>query len=165
MKFKSLLPALAIAALSGSVSARLPQNGDVSDLQRYKPQQQVSGTIRVYGNNYIPALMKRWQEGFQKFQPGVAFTTNLRGTEAAMAGIPLGVANISLIGREGYRSEIRGFKGRFGYEPLGIEISSGSFGTPHKTFSLEIFAHVSNPFKGLTMDQAQALFGCTGPNG
>jgi phosphate transport system substrate-binding protein len=82
-----------------------------------------------------------------------------------MAGITSGIADISFIGRESYRSEIRGFKGRFGYEPLGIEISSGSFGTPHKTFSLEIFTHASNPLKGLTMDQAQAIFGCTGPNG
>jgi phosphate transport system substrate-binding protein len=165
VKLKSLLPTLAIAALSCSMSAQLPQHRDVSDLQLYRPQQQVSGAIRVYGNNYIPALMKRWEEGFQKFQPGVAFTTKLPGTEAAMAGITSGIADISFIGREGYRSEIQGFKGRFGYEPLGIEISSGSFGTPHKTFSLEIFTHVSNPLKGLTMDQAHAIFGCTGPSG
>jgi phosphate transport system substrate-binding protein len=165
VKLKSLLPTLAIAALSCSMFAQLLQHRDVSDLQPYRPQQQVSGIIRVYGNNYIPALMKRWQLGFQEFQPGVRFTTNLPGTEAAMAGITSGIADISFIGREGYRSEIRGFKGRFGYEPLGIEISSGSFGTPHKTFSLEIFAHGSNPLKGLTMDQAQAIFGCTGPSG
>jgi phosphate transport system substrate-binding protein len=165
VKLKIFLSALAISAVCCSVSAQLPQHRDVSDLHPYQPQQQVSGTIRVYGNNYIPALMKRWEEGFQKFQPGVAFATNLPGTEAAMAGITSGIADISFIGREGYRSEIRGFKGRFGYEPLGIEISSGSFGTPHKTFSLEIFAHASNPLQGLTMDQAQAIFGCTGPRG
>ncbi len=82
-----------------------------------------------------------------------------------MAGITSGIADISFIGREGYRAEINGFKGRFGYEPLGIEISSGSFGTPHKTFSLEVFAHASNPIKGLTMAEAQAIFGCTGPGG
>ena len=80
-----------------------------------------------------------------------------------MAGITSGTADIAFIGREGYRSEIRGFKGRFGYEPLGIEISSGSFGTPHKTFSLEVFAHRSNPIKGLSMAQAEAIFGCAQP--
>jgi phosphate transport system substrate-binding protein len=161
---KSLLPALcAVLLLSSSAIAQLPQHHDVSTLQPYRPQQQVSGVVRVYGNNYIPALMKRWQEGFQKFQPGVTFTTNLPGTEAAMAGITSGIADISFIGREGYRSEIRGFKGRFGYEPLGLEISSGSFGTPHKTFSLQIFTSASNPIKGLTMAQAQAIFGCAGP--
>jgi phosphate transport system substrate-binding protein len=146
-------------------SGQLQQHTDVSSLEPYKPHQQVSGVIRVYGNNYIPALMKRWQQGFQKFQPGVTFSTNLPGTEAAMSGITSGIADIAFIGREGYRSEIRGFKGRFGYEPLGIEISSGSFGTPHKTFSLQIFTHASNPIQGLTMAQAQAIFGCVGPSG
>jgi phosphate transport system substrate-binding protein len=160
-----LFPAACVLLTGLCASAQLPQHTDVSSLEPYKPQQQVSGIIRVYGNNYIPALMKRWQEGFQKFQPGVTFTTNLPGTEAAMSGITSGIADISFIGREGYRSEIRGFKGRFGYEPLGIEISSGSFGTPHKTFSLEIFTHASNPIQGLTMAQAQAIFGCAGPEG
>ncbi len=121
MNFK--LSITAYLLLTGlSVSAQLPQHLDVSGLQPYQPQQQVTGTIRVYGNNYIPALMKRWQDGFQKFQPGVTFTTNLPGTEAAMSGITSGIADISFIGREGYRSEIRGFKGRFGYEPLGIDL-------------------------------------------
>ena len=165
MNLKSLLPALILAAVCTSANAQLPQHLDVSDLQQYQPQQHVAGTLRVYGNNYIPALMKRWQDGFQKFQPDVTFTTNLPGTEAAMAGITSGTADIAFIGREGYRAEINGFKGRFGYEPLGIEISSGSFGTPHKTFSLEVFTHASNPIHGLTMDQAQAIFGCAGPGG
>ena len=162
---KTLLLAFATAVLSLGALAQLPQHRDVSDLQPYNVQQHISGTIRVYGNNYIPELMKRWQQGFQKFQPDVKFTTNLPGTEAAMAGITSGIADIAFIGREGYRAEINGFKGRFGYEPLGIEISSGSFGTPHKTFSLEIFTHASNPLKGLTMAQAQAVFGCAGPGG
>ena len=151
----------ALLLASATAQAQLPQHTDVSGLTPYAPADQpLKGTLRVYGNNYIPALMKRWQEGFQKFHPGVSFTTNLPGTEAAMAGIYSGVADISFIGREGYRSEIRAFKGRFGYEPLGIEISSGSFGTPHKTFSLEIFVNKDNPLPGLTMDQARAIFGC-----
>lgn len=156
--------AVCLMGITG-VFAQLPQHLDVSGVKPYKPQGAVSGVVRVYGNNYIPSLMKRWQEGFQKFQPGVTFTTNLPGTEAAMAGITSGIADISFIGREGYRAEINGFKGRWGYEPLAIEISSGSFGTPHKTFSLEVFVPKTNPIQGLTMAQAQAIFGCAGPNG
>ena len=162
---KLLESVFALAALGPAALAQLPQHRDVSDVQPYGPQQRVRGTIRVYGNNYIPGLMKRWQEGFKKFQPQVTFETNLPGTEAAMAGITSGRADIAFIGREAYRAEMNGFKGRFGYQPLGIEISSGSFGTPHKTFSLEVFTHVSNPLKGLTMAQAQAIFGCAGPDG
>lgn len=163
MKLRSNL-ALCLAVCCSAV-AQLPQHKDVSDLQPYTPQQHVSGVIRVYGNNYIPDLMKRWEGGFRQFQPDVTFVTDLPGTEAAMSGITSGTADIAFIGREAYRAEIRGFKGRFGYEPLGIDISSGSFGTPHKTFSLEVFTHASNPLTGLTMDQLQAIFGCSGSDG
>ncbi|ADW67579.1 PstS family phosphate ABC transporter substrate-binding protein [Granulicella tundricola] len=154
---KTALASLFLAATSAA--AQLPQHHDVSSLTPYTSHQKVSGVIRVYGNNYIPTLMKQWEEGFQNFQPNVTFTTNLPGTEAAMAGITTGIADISFIGREGYRSEINGFKGRWGYLPLGIEISSGSFGTPHKTFSLEVFVNKDNPLPGLTMEQAQEVFG------
>jgi phosphate transport system substrate-binding protein len=109
--------------------------------------------------------MRRWEGGFQKIQPDVTFSTNLPGTETAMAGITSGIADIAFLGREAYPAELSGFKERFGYEPLGLEISSGSFGTPHKTFSLEVFTHASNPLKGLTMTQLQSIFGCAGPDG
>ena len=140
--------------------AQLPQHRDVSSLRAYKPQRQVEGEIRVYGNNYIPALMKKWQDGFQAFQPAVTFTTDLPGSEAAMSGITSGNADIAFIGREGYDAEIEGFQERFGYKPLKVEISSGSFGTSHKTFSLQVFTNASNPLTGLTMDQLRRVFGC-----
>lgn len=145
--------------------AQLPQHHDVSSLTAYQPLEQVAGVVRVYGNNYIPELMKRWQDGFRKYQPRVSFFTNLPGTEAAMAGLYGNAADVVFLGREAYGSEICGFVDRFGYEPLGVEISSGSFGTPHKTFSLQIFVHSSNPLSGITMAQAEAIFGGAGPNG
>ena len=47
----------------------------LKDAKPYVPQQNVSGTIRVWGNNYIPALMKQWENGFSKYQPAVQFET------------------------------------------------------------------------------------------
>ena len=64
MKLRFLLHTLTACAICYSAAAQLLQHRDVSDLQPYKPQQHASGTIRVYGNNYIPALMKSWEEGF-----------------------------------------------------------------------------------------------------
>src|SRR5258708_16268097 len=48
---------------------------------------------------------------------------------------------------------------------LRIERRSGSFGNPHQLFSLEGSTHASNPIEGLTMDQAQAIFGGAGAGG
>ena len=140
------------------------QNEHFSDkLASYKPEVKVAGTVRVYGNNYIPKLVKAWETEFQRFQPGVTFTDNLPGTEAAMAGLYGGVADVVFIGREGYRPEINAFRDRFGYEPLGLEVSSGSFNTPHHTFSLQVFVHSDNPVSQFTMKQCEGIFGAGGP--
>lgn len=132
----------------------------LSQLQPYVPAQQVSGTIRNWGNNYIPGLMQQWEEGFRRFQPGVQFETTLKGTETGVAGVYANIADLGFVGREIYSSEANAFRGRLGYEPLIIEISSGSYATPHKTFSLEVFVHKDNPLRQLTMAQLDAIFGC-----
>jgi phosphate transport system substrate-binding protein len=130
------------------------------DLEPYHPGPAVSGTIRNWGNNYIPALMQDWEDGFRRYHPDVRFETNLKGTEAAVAGLYGGIADLAFVGREVYDAESRGFQNWFGYPPLIIQISSGSYNTPHKTFALMAFVHQENPLSKLTMAQLDAVFGC-----
>jgi phosphate transport system substrate-binding protein len=132
----------------------------LANLRPYHPGQIVSGNIRVWGNNYIPALMKNWEDEFRRFQPNVKFEMRLPGTEAAVAGLYGGIADVVFVGREVYKPERNAFRGHFGYDPLEIQISSGSFATPHKTFSLEVFVHKDNPLSKLTLQQVDAVFGC-----
>jgi phosphate transport system substrate-binding protein len=130
-------------------------------LKPYSPQKQVSGVIRVYGNNYIPSLMQQWETGFRHFQPRIRFETRLPGSEAAMAGLYGGIADLAFIGREGYPSEIHAFEQVMGHPPLGIEISSGSFQTPHKTFALMVFVHKDNPLTKMNMQDLAEIYGCS----
>ena len=118
----------------------------------------MTGTIRNWGNNYIAALMKMWQDGFQKYHPAIRFETNLKGTEAAVAGLHGGIADLAFVGREVYGPESRGFENWFGYQPLVIQISSGSYNTQHKTFALMVFVHKDNPLTKLAMAQLDAVF-------
>ena len=48
-----------------------PDRFDLSDLPHYKPEQQVSGTIRQWGSNYLTdsPLAGYLESAFQKFQP------------------------------------------------------------------------------------------------
>ena len=151
---------VAIAVLATSATLFAAEPDFLANLHPYHPEQMVSGTIRVWGNNYIPGLMKNWEDEFHRFQPNVTFETRLPGTEAAVAGLYGGIADVVFVGREVYTPERNAFKGRFGYDPLEIQISSGSFATPHKTFSLEVFVHKDNPITELTLQQLDAVFGC-----
>lgn len=132
----------------------------LKDLKAYIGSEPVDGTIRIWGNSYIPALVQQWEDGFRRHHPSIKFETTLKGTETAVAGVYGGIADLGFVGREIYASELDAFKERFGYDPLIIEISSGSYNTPHKTFSLEVFVHKSNPVTQLTVAELDAIFGC-----
>jgi len=109
----------------------------LTGLDPYRPQQPVTGTIRSRGNNYTIALMKLWEEGFLKHHPTVRFETTLNGSETAVAGLYGGIADVGFLGREIYQPENEAFEEWFGYKPLGIEVTTGSYDNPHKTFALD----------------------------
>ena len=130
----------------------------LGELTPYHAAQTVTGTIRTWGNPYIPELMQAWQDGFRKHHPEVRFATNMKGTEAAMAGLYAGIADIVFIGREPYRPEIEAFEDWFGYQPTGFKITSGSYATQHKTFALMVYVHKDNPLARLSLSQLDALY-------
>jgi phosphate transport system substrate-binding protein len=66
---------------------------------------------------------------------------------------------VTFIGREAYQPEIDAFKQWFGYEPLGLKITSGSYATQHKTFALMVYVNKDNPLSQLTLPQLDAIYG------
>ena len=150
---------LCFAAALTCLGAAAKELDYLGDLQAYRAAAPVRGTIRVWGNPYIPELVKAWQDGFRKCHPDVTFQTTLKGTEAAMAGLYGGIADVVFIGREPYAPELRAFEDWFGYKPLGLKITSGSFATQHKTFALMVYVHKDNPLAKLNLTQLDAIFG------
>ena len=149
--------ALALAAWAASAAAAPADY--LAALKPYQAASAVSGTIRVWGNPYIPGLVRDWEDGFRRAQPGVAFETRLKGTEAAMAGLYGGIADIAFIGREPYAPELRAYQEWFGYPPVGVKITLGSYATQHKTFALMVYVNKDNPLAGMTLAQLDAIFG------
>ncbi len=122
--------------------------------------QQVSGTIRVWGNDRMQAVMSRWAEGFRHFHPDARVEARLMGTGTAMAGLYTGVAEIALMGRPANSTEIMAFEWVFRYRPLGVQVSTGSLGTPGKSYAPVVLVHRENPLSQLTFAQLDAVFGC-----
>lgn len=55
-----------------------PEERALDGLPHYRPQEQVSGTIRLWGHgapvlDFMGELVNSWEQGFQKFQPNVKF--------------------------------------------------------------------------------------------
>ena len=51
---------------------------DLSDLPAYAPKERITGTIRLWGSNYITDgnLGEYWQKAFEKFHPEVKRGSN-----------------------------------------------------------------------------------------
>jgi len=154
----SVLGLLAVGLAALCAAAAAAPIDYLGALAPYRPSTTVSGTIRVWGNPYIPGLVKDWEQGFQRVQPDVRFETDLRGTEAAMAGLYGGIADVVFIGREPYAPELQAYQEWFGHPPLGVEITSGSYATQHKTFALMVYVNKDNPLAGMTLAQLDAIY-------
>jgi phosphate transport system substrate-binding protein len=132
---------------------------DLRGLSSYRPQQQVQGVIRFWGNDQY-RLIKDWEIDFKELHYEARFLDNLLTTPIAFAGLAAGKADIGYMGHRWWRSDIKGFEAVFGYPPLEIKYAQGSFDEPDgSTPGPVIIVHKSNPLAGLTLEQLDGIFG------
>ena len=62
---------------------------DLSRIPAYSPEQTVSGSLRVWGNNYIgdSPLASWWAEEFKKHHPDIVFDFNLPSAAIAIPSL------------------------------------------------------------------------------
>ena len=133
-------------------------------LPSYQPQQQVSGIIRVWGHgnrkiSYTGSLLDSLQSGFRRFQPGITLENGLLGNASAIGGLYTGAADIALMDRGIWAIELDGYQQVYHYDPAEISIATGNLKTPYHAPALVIYVAKSNPIKGLTLTQLDAIFG------
>jgi phosphate transport system substrate-binding protein len=128
-------------------------------LPSYTPQQHVSGVIRTWGSEHMGALMKRWEAGFRKYQPDIAFVDNLKGTASAQFGLHVNVADLALSGRQLFPYEYYGIYRRSQLYPIEIEVATGSFDVRSKSTAIGVFVHKDNPLARLTLKELDGIYG------
>lgn len=145
-----------------------PNIFDLSDLPEYKPDYEVSGTIRQWGSNYIEdsGLVQVWEADFNAWHPDVVFEDTLTSSANAFPGLITGQADIGQMGREARYHELNGFQRQcaLGYA-LEISTCFGSYEVRGWTFSLAIFVNAENPLESLTMQQVDGIFGAARTGG
>jgi phosphate transport system substrate-binding protein len=153
MKSPALLLLLALLS-AGTLSA-----GEPSALPEYRPGQQVSGVIRTWGSPHMGGMLRRWQAGFRRHHPGIAFDDNLKGTAMAISGLSEWTADLALMGRQIYTFEYYGIYRRSLMLPVELEVATGSLDVPSKSFAVSVFVHRDNPLAKLTLAQLDGIFG------
>lgn len=143
------------------------QKFDLNGLPAYAPQVTVTGTIRLWGNNYIADsnLGTDWAEGFREYHPGINFDfSGLKSGLVATAGLVAGTAD--LVGNRRITfAELESFERMFNYDPLEITMARGSYNVPGWMTTFCIVVHRDNPLTKLTLRQLDGIFGAARDGG
>ncbi|MDB6165942.1 MAG: phosphate transporter periplasmic phosphate-binding protein, partial [Lacunisphaera sp.] len=174
-----LLPAVALAQSAGSATkaieiqdarkGRVGERGskahytkrwDLGDLPPYQPQEKISGTIKIYGLNYLTDgnLGKFWAEGFRKFHPDAKLEFFTPTALVAIPGLYFGLADIGA-SRHITFDDTLAFQRIFGYFPTEITMVTGSFNVPGWAPTVGIFVHKRNPLAQISFPQLDGVFG------
>jgi len=131
------------------------------ELAAYRAEQEVSGTIRVWGNPADRQLIEHLQAGFRKVQPGITFADNFHGPESTFAGVYTGVADLAFMAREmRVPMETMAFEWVHHYKTFEVEIANAGLGAAARpAVNLAVFVHADNPLTRLTLRQLDGMFG------
>jgi phosphate transport system substrate-binding protein len=133
---------------------------DLSGLPHYQPKQKVSGTIRLWGSNYVTDgfLGGYWEAAFRKYQPDAKFDFHMQTTLAAVPSLVFGVSDLG-VGRKITFAEQEMFERYKDHSPVEIEVATGSYDVPGWNPGFGIVVHKDNPLAQLTMKQLDGIFG------
>ncbi|MDD3178948.1 MAG: hypothetical protein PHQ04_01210 [Opitutaceae bacterium] len=133
---------------------------DLSGLPKYAPEQQVTGTIRLWGNNYIgdSGLSNRWRDDFLKYHPGAKLEMVLPTAAIAIPALYFGLADIGMT-HEPHFYDFLAHLRILGYEPTGFSAVTGSLDEGGWMNTMVMAVHKDNPLTRITMKQLDGVFG------
>ena len=133
---------------------------DLSGIPTYRPGRKVSGTIRLWGSNYITdgLIGGYWERKFREYHPDARFEWNMKTTSAAVPSLVFGVSDIGM-GVKVTFSQLQMFQRYTDRDPFEIEIATGSYDVPGWSPGYGLLVHKDNPLARISMEQLDGIFG------
>jgi phosphate transport system substrate-binding protein len=147
---RAILTVLGLLALGRAEEAQ--------PLRPYEPPANATQTIRIWGDRHLDGLARAWARAYQTTHPEISFEINLLGNGTGMPALYLGRADLAFFGRDLIVTDQDGFNHVMKYDPLRIELGTGSLASPGKAAALALFVHRDNPLSRLTLAQVDAIF-------
>ena len=152
------LALVGLGSFSAALAHLVPPGG--SALQPYQPASTVSGEIRIWGSPADAALLRDWNEDFQKFQPRAHIEATLYGPESTMAGVYCGVADLAFMAREmRLPVESMAFTWVYRYPPFSVEIAGAGVTAGRPSANITVLVNRVNPLRHLTLTQLDGILG------
>lgn len=133
---------------------------DLSDLPHYVPKQHLTGTLQVWGNNYIKDgfLAGYWEEAFKKFQPDVKIEYHLPTTGIGIPSLSCGVSDVAM-SRKATIMDLLTFEQVYHHPVTEISAVTGSYDVYGWSPAFIIVVHKNNPLTQISMKQLDGVFG------
>ena len=162
-------PNLGVSIWTQNVSAFRKQHGaiggykkhwDLSDLPHYVPKRQLTGTLRIWGNNYLKdgPLGQYWAEAFRKFQPGLKIEYHLPTGAIAVSAVAAGVADIGMNAKATLVDRLT-FEQVFHHPLTEIAAVTGSYDVYGWAPPGMIVVNSANPLTRISVKQIDGVFG------
>ena len=129
-------------------------------LPAYVPRKEkLTGTFKGAASDVLTVVAQKWFEKFRQYHPGVSLTISppYAGSLGAIELIK-GDLDFVFVSRELKPDDIKGFREKFGYNPLSVPIMGGSYRHFGALDAIAFYVHKDNPVEKLTFQQIDAIF-------
>ncbi len=125
-------------------------------------KEKLTGTFKGAASDVLTVVAQKWFEKFKQYHPGVslAISPPYAGSLGAIELIK-GDLDFVFVSRELKPDDIKGFKEKFGYDPLSVPIMGGSYRHFGALDAIAFYVHKDNPVEKLTFDQIDAIYSTT----
>jgi phosphate transport system substrate-binding protein len=132
-------------------------------LPAYEPRKEkLTGTFKGASSDVLTVLVQKWFEKFKTYHPEVTLSIAPPYAGSLGAGeLVKGDLDFVFVSRELKPDDITAFRARYGYDPLSVPISGGSYRHFGALDAMGFFVHKDNPLEKLTLDQIDAMYSST----
>ena len=122
-------------------------------LPSYQPRKEkLSGTFKGAASDVMVVLVQKWFEKFKRYQPEVSLTIS-PPYAGSLGAVELVKENLDFVfvSRELRPDDLKDFQAKFGYPPLSVPVSGGSYRHYGALDAVAFFVNKDNPIESLTL--------------
>jgi phosphate transport system substrate-binding protein len=132
-------------------------------LPAFQPRKErLTGSFKGASSDVLKVLVEKWFERFKTYHPDVMLTISppYAGSLGAIELVK-GDLDFVFVSRELKPDDIKGFRAKFGYDPLSVPVSGGSYRHFGALDAIAFYVNKSNPIEKVTFDQLDAMYSST----
>jgi phosphate transport system substrate-binding protein len=132
-------------------------------LPAFEPRKEkLTGNFKGASSDVLKTLVERWFAKFKIYHPEVTLTISppYAGSLGAVELVK-GDLDFVFVSRELRPDDVKEFRGKFGYDPLSIPVSGGSYRHFGALDAIAFYVNKDNPLEEITFDQLDAMYSST----